>query len=125
MEDLEAKLTALEERLARIEATLNQIHPATLGQAMGLVEFMQAALTDEMVRSLAGRVETLASVALDSETIVAAEILGQSFRETRSDPAAAGSVGLFGAARKARDPDIERALGFLLVLARHLGKNMD
>ena len=40
MEDLEAKLTALEERLARIEATLNQIHSATLGQAMGLVEFM-------------------------------------------------------------------------------------
>jgi hypothetical protein len=41
-----------------------------------------------------------------------------------ADPGPARPVGMWGALKALRDPDVQRALGFLLAVARQFGKNL-
>lgn len=82
-----------------------------------------AALDDEMVTSLAGTgaaVGEVAQTAADDDIRDGIQTLLESVGEAeQSAPEQVGAVGLF---RGLRDPDVQYGLGYLLVLARTLGR---
>lgn len=65
----------------------------------------------------------LTSGVLDPQTVALVGRLGQALSETASEPAA--PVGAMGALRALRDPDVQRALGFLVGFAKRFGSALD
>ncbi|WP_202318491.1 DUF1641 domain-containing protein [Archaeoglobus neptunius] len=78
---------------------------------------------DEDVQDVATKnLELILSLALsvDDEMIQQVEKLIDAFKKTREfEPA-----GLTGALKALRDPDVQRALGFMLAFAKNLGKSI-
>jgi uncharacterized protein YjgD (DUF1641 family) len=109
------------ETLARLqrEGTLD-----TLAEAADAIALATAALDDEMVASLAGtgaRLGELADAAADERTAAGLEDLLTAVREAEaSEPERVGAIGLL---RSTRDPEIQAGLGFLLALARGIGRS--
>ncbi|GGN95386.1 hypothetical protein GCM10009030_22620 [Haloarcula pellucida] len=96
----------------------------TVVEMAEVVSLVTAALDDEMVRSLAGTGSALGEVAQTAgeddarngiETML--ESVSAAERET---PERVGPVGLLKASR---DPDVQRGLGYLLAIARSIGRS--
>ena len=115
-EDLEGAL----ETLVRLEraGTLEEL--AELADAATL---LTAALDDEMVVRLARTGSSLGEVAdtaAEPDTVRGIQRLLDAVGEAGGEPPEA--VGAVGLVRALRDPEIKRGMGFLLALARGLGK---
>lgn len=94
--------------------------------ATGLAHGAEAALRfgaimgPEQVDSLEA---LLASGVLDAKTVQLVGRLGDALAETaRAQPA---SIGAMGALRALRDPDVQRALGFLIGFAKRFGASLE
>ena len=103
------------------EGTLDDL--AELGNVAGLAN---AALTDEMVVSLAGTGSSLgelADTASDDHTREGLTALLDSVGA--AEQADTSSVGAIGLARGLRDPEIKQGLGYLFAVAKALGQQQD
>lgn len=81
-------------------------------------EMMEADVQDVLSKNL----EIVLSLALsiDDEMIQRVEKIVEAFRQAKDfEP-----VGFTGAMRAMRDPEVQKALGFLIAFARNLGKNL-
>jgi uncharacterized protein YjgD (DUF1641 family) len=116
-----AELAAGLETLARLEreGTLD-----ALAEAADAVALLTAALDDEMVQSLAGtgaRLGELGDAAADERTAAGlARLLAAVGEAEGTEPEAVGTVGLL---RATRDPEVRSGLGYLLALARAVGRS--
>jgi len=94
-----------------------------LAEIADVVSLLTAALDDEMVTSLAGTGSALGEVAdtaADDETRAGIEaLLGSVGEAQRAEPERVGPVGLI---RSLFDRDVQYGLGYLLSLARSLGR---
>ena len=103
------------------EGTLDDL--AELGNVAGLAN---AALTDEMVVSLAGTGSSLgelADTASDDHTREGLTTLLDSVGAAeQAEPSAVGAIGL---AKGLRDPEIKQGLGYLFAVAKALGQQQD
>ncbi|MFB6161702.1 MAG: DUF1641 domain-containing protein [Haloferacaceae archaeon] len=118
-DDLESAL----ETVLRLEraGTLDEL--AELADAAALVT---AALDDEMVTSLAstgGSLGEVADAASDPETVRGVRTLLRAVGEASRDPPE--RVGLLGLLRSFRDAAVRRGIGFLLAVARGVGRDLD
>ncbi|RJX43915.1 hypothetical protein DM826_04325 [Halonotius aquaticus] len=103
------------------DGTLDDL--AELGNVAGLAN---AALTDEMVVSLAGTGSSLgelADTASDDDTREGLKSLLDSVGA--AEQADTSSVGAIGLARGFRDPEIKQGLGYLFAVAKALGQQQD
>ena len=103
------------------DGTLDDL--AELGNVAGLAN---AALTDEMVVSLAGTGSSLgelADTASDDHTREGLKSLLDSVGA--AEQADTSSVGAIGLARGLRDPEIKQGLGYLFAVAKALGQQQD
>ncbi|HRC54662.1 MAG TPA: DUF1641 domain-containing protein [Kofleriaceae bacterium] len=82
-----------------------------------VVRALEVATAPRAVDGLASLVE---SKLLEPTALAAVSQLAAAL----ADPGATPSVGAWGALRALRDPDVQRALGFLLAVARQFGKNL-
>lgn len=96
-----------------------------LADLLALVKLVKEALTDEMVISMARRLEGLAALATDPRLIELAGRLPKALQaaEQEAAQAAAGPPGLMCLVKKLRQPEVRRGLGFLLSLVKHLAPN--
>lgn len=113
-------LSAAVETLVRLQrdGTLNDV--AAFGD---LVSLGSAALNDEMVTSLAhtgGRLGELADVAADDETAHGLQTMLEAVGAANA--AEVDRVGPIGLVRSLRDPEVQTGMGFLVSLARELGR---
>lgn len=100
------------------DGTLDDL--AALGDVVSLGS---AALDDEMVTSLAhtgGRLGELADVAADDETARGLQTLLTAVGAANAGDA--DQVGPVGLVRALRDPEVQTGMGFLVALARELGR---
>jgi len=94
-----------------------------LAELAGVASLATAALDDEMVRSLAATGSSLGEVAdsaAEPATRDGIETLLASVGEAEQQPADA--VGAIGLLRATRDPEVQHGLGYVLALARALGR---
>ncbi|EJN59810.1 DUF1641 domain-containing protein [Halogranum rubrum] len=111
---------------AAIETLVDLQRDGTLDDlaALGdLVSLGSAALDDEMVTSLAhtgGRLGELADVAADDDTARGLETLLTAVGTANT--AEVRRVGPVGLVRSLRDPEVQTGIGFLVALARELGR---
>jgi uncharacterized protein YjgD (DUF1641 family) len=115
-EDLEGAL----ETLVRLERTGTLAELAELADAATL---LTAALDDEMVARLARTGSSLGEVAdtaAEPETARGIQQLLGAVGEAGDEPPEA--VGAVGLVRALRDPEVKRGMGFLVALARGLGR---
>ncbi len=135
--------------LERLVKHVGDLEPAVdmLGQLPGMIA-MTGDIFDETVQNLAKKgidVEKVArnlaygmqktaslmgtepfeilmdSAILEPSTLRVMSLMGESMGKAQLNPS---SVGLFGVLGAMGDPDVKRAVGFLLAFARHLGKNL-
>jgi len=89
-----------------------------------VLSLLTAALDDEMVRSLAetgGALGEVADTAADEDTRDGLETMLQGVGAAeREGPTEVGLVGLFNSAR---DPDVKHGLGYLLAVAKAIGRS--
>ena len=88
-----------------------------------VVSLLTAALDDEMVRSLAGTGAALGEVAqtaADDDARDGVETMIESVSAAERDPPE--RVGPVGLVRATRDPEIQHGLGYLLAVARAIGR---
>lgn len=111
------------ESLARLQRT------GTLDDVVAmadLVSLMSGALDDEMVMTLAEtgtRLGELADTAADDDVVVGLDAMLQAVGEASDQPAQA--PGVVGLLNSLRDPEVQRGMGFLLAIARALGRERD
>lgn len=93
-----------------------------LADLLAVAKLVKEALTDDMVISLARRIEGLAAVVTDPALTALAERLPGALRVARvdADRAAAEPPGLMVLLKQLREPEVRRGLTFFLSLARHL-----
>ena len=121
---------AVGENGAELEAALDSLltlqRSGTLEELVELAEVLSlatAALDDEMVRELASTGSSLgelADTAADDDTRAGVETLLAGLGEAEREPPE--RVGLIGLAKASRDPDLQYGLGYILSLARSLGR---
>lgn len=95
-----------------------------LAEVAAVGSLATAALDDEMVRTLAATGSSLGEVAdaaAAPETRDGLETVLQGLGEAEQQPAEA--VGLVGLLRAIRDPEIQQGLGYLLAVARSIGRS--
>lgn len=99
------------------EGTLDE-----LADVLALVKLVKGALTDQMVISLARRIEGLAAVATDPVLTDLAGRLPAALRGAEAEAARSAEEppGLMGLVRQLRDPQVRSGLTFFLSLAKHL-----
>ncbi|WP_254525658.1 DUF1641 domain-containing protein [Natrinema caseinilyticum] len=109
-----------------IETLMRLQRSGTLDEIAELAEvgsLLTAALDDEMVTTLVGTGESLGEVAesaADTDTSAGLETLLDGIGTAeRTDP---GPVGPVGMVRGLRDPDVRYGLGYLLAVARAIGR---
>lgn len=109
-----------------LESLLTLQRSGTLAELVELAEIaslVTAALDDEMVRSLAdtgGSLGELADAAADDDTRAGVETVLSGVGDAERDPP--DSVGALGLLRATRDPEVQRGLGYLLAVARGIGR---
>ena len=89
-------------------------------------ELAASALEDDMVVSLArtgASLGELADATADPDTVAALSALLSAVGDAGSEPSE--RVGVLGLLRAARDPDVQRGLGFLIALARMTGQELE
>ena len=121
---------AVGENGAELEAALDSLltlqRCGTLEELVELAEVLSlatAALDDEMVRELASTGSSLgelADTAAADDTREGVETLLAGLGEAEREPPE--RVGLIGLVKASRDPDLQYGLGYLLSLARALGR---
>ena len=118
--DLEA---ALAEHEADVVHLLEELD--TVGQAVDLLAFAAEALDDEMVVLLARTADQLgelADTASEPETVRGLQSALVALGEAADEPPT--RVGTLGLLRAMRDPEVQVGLGFVLALARALGREL-
>ncbi|WP_336036731.1 DUF1641 domain-containing protein [Halobacterium yunchengense] len=94
-----------------------------LVELAGVASLLTAALDDEMVRSLAATGSSLGEVAdtaADDDTSDGLETLLASVGDAEGEPPE--RVGPVGLVKAVRDPDVQYGLGYVVALARALGR---
>ncbi len=101
-----------------------------LAEVANTVSLASEAVDDDMVKSLmrstvrAG--ELFDTAAGEPEALRNLEVLTGALTESAPDPAEAPDrVGMVGALRKMRDPDVQRGLGFTLQLLGQIGEQLE
>lgn len=151
LDRLERRLARIEHTLARLE-TAAAAAPAALGAAVDTLDSLAARVqasgidVDERLRILLRAVERLTSPeaiatleaafdqmhglrgllgsgVLDPGPVAIVAKAGQAL--AASATRAPERAGMFGALRALREPDVQRALGFLLDVARRFGATLD
>ncbi|WP_424005291.1 DUF1641 domain-containing protein (plasmid) [Haloarcula salina] len=114
--------------LAEAIETLAELQRSgTLDDVLALADTLSlatAALDDEMVTNLAAtgsRLGELADTAADEEVAQSLESMLAALGEAGEQPPA--SPGVLGLARAMRDPEVKAGLGFLLAVAKALGRD--
>ncbi|MFC6952604.1 DUF1641 domain-containing protein [Halorubellus litoreus] len=90
-----------------------------------VVALASGALDDEMVETLAARgtaLGELADTAAEPETVRGLETMLEAVGDAADEPPE--SVGVVGALRATRDPEVRTGLGFLLAVAKALGASV-
>ncbi|MFB6165250.1 MAG: DUF1641 domain-containing protein [Haloarculaceae archaeon] len=111
------------EGLARLQRS------GTLDDLLALADvaaLATAAFDDTMVESLTAtgtRLGELADVAADDDVADGLESVLRAVGEAEGQPAEA--PGLLGLARSMRDPEVQRGMGFVLAIARALGREAE
>lgn len=109
-----------------LESLLALQRTGTLDELMEVAEVLSlltAALDDEMVRSLAGTGSSLgelADTAANEETRSGLETVLQSVGDAERE--SVEPVGAVGLLKASRDPDVKYGLGYLLAVARAVGR---
>lgn len=121
---------AVGENGAELQAALDSLlalqRSGTLEELVEIADVLSlatAALDDEMVRELASTgasLGELADTAADEDTRAGVETLLAGLGEAEREPPE--RVGLIGLAKASRDPDLQYGLGYILSLARALGR---
>jgi len=105
--------------IRRLDLTNELLDVASLGTK---------AMNDEMVTSIVGKVTRLgelADSASDPKTVKNLDRLLSSLREASEPENQPRSTGTLAMLSQLNDPDVRRGLGFLLGLAKSLGKSLD
>ncbi len=91
-------------------------------RSLGLLNLQDELLDEESVEVAMKNIELLLTVALatDERTIKVVEKLVEAFKETEDFQ----PVGMVAALKALRDPDVQKALGFLLTFAKNFGKKL-
>lgn len=143
-----AALARIEHRLTSLERTAAALEPAggmvatlpgavavfadtfdgiaaRLGEAgVDLDERMRSVLRAIEVSTAPRAVAALASLVESRLLEPSALAVVSQLAAALADPGPARPVGMWGALKALRDPDVQRALGFLLAVARQFGKNL-
>jgi len=115
-----------EESIARaLQALVRMEQEGTLQELadlLAVVKLVRQALSDDMVVSLARRIEGLAAIVTDPALTAMAARLPGALRaaEAAADRAAAEPPGLLALLKEMRDPGVRRGLVCFLTLAKHL-----
>jgi uncharacterized protein YjgD (DUF1641 family) len=91
-----------------------------------VVALASGALDDEMVETLAARgtaLGELADTAAEPETVSGLSTMLEAVGDATDDPPE--QVGVVGALRATRDPEVRTGLGFLLAVAKAIGAGVD
>jgi uncharacterized protein YjgD (DUF1641 family) len=105
--------------IRRLDLTNELLDVASLGKE---------AMNDEMVSSIVGtatRLGELADSASDPKTVKNLDRLLSGLREASEPENRPGSTGTLAMLGQLNDPDVRRGLGFLLGLAKSLGKSLE
>ena len=105
--------------IRRLDLTNELLDVASLGKK---------AMNDEMVTSMvstATRLGELADFASDPKTVKNLDRLLSGLREASEPENRPGSTGTLAMLSQLNDPDVRKGLGFLLGLAKSLGKSLD
>lgn len=97
-------------------------------ELLDVVSLGTKALNDEMVTSIVGtatRLGELADSASDPKTVENFDRLLTGVRKASDPENRPQSTGALAMIRQLNDPDVRRGLGFLLGLAKSLGKSLD
>jgi uncharacterized protein YjgD (DUF1641 family) len=126
-EDLETEGEAIQDAAATLVELQQDGTLADLSEAATTVSLLADALDDEMVTEAAGLANDLGLVAgsaAQPDTIRTLQTLMDAMdaAEPFEDP---DRVGAIGAARKLRDEDVQRGLGFLFTFLGALGQEIE
>ncbi|WP_458187764.1 DUF1641 domain-containing protein [Haladaptatus sp. NG-WS-4] len=98
-----------------------------LGQLADLISLVSGALDDEMVATLVGAGSSLGEVAdtaSDPDTIRGMETLLHAVGDASDPESPPEQVGMVGMFRALRDPEVQTGLGFMLAIAKALGRDV-
>jgi len=139
IERLDRRVAHMEAALARLEGTTAQI-PAVVATTVDVIDGLVARLAtrgvdlDQRLRALLQAADHLTSPrALDALASVLAsdlmahqttEVVGRMGRAIVDAEHQAQPIGAWGVLRALRDPDVQRAAGFLLAMARRFGAEL-
>lgn len=140
IERLESRIEAMEGTIRRLETVAGQA-PAVVATVTDIVDGLVARLgargidVDDRMRALVRAMDHLTSPrALDalasmlSSEIMAhqtTEVIGRMGRAIVAAEHQAEPVGMWGLWRALRDPEIQRAAGFLVAMARRFGEELE
>lgn len=97
-------------------------------ELLDVVSLGTKAMDDEMVTSIVGtatRLGELANAASDPKTVRNIDKLMSALREAGDPENTPDSTGTIGLLRELRDEDVRKGLGFLVGLAKSLGKTLE
>ncbi len=97
-------------------------------ELLDVVSLGTKAMDDEMVTSIVGtatRLGELADAASDPKTVRNIDKLMSALREAGDPENTPDSTGTIGLLRELRDEDVRKGLGFLVGLAKSLGKTLE
>lgn len=140
IERLERRIQTIESSMRRLESATAQV-PAVVATVTDIVDGLVERLAargidvDDRMRALLRAADHLTSPrALDalasmlSSEIMArqtTEVIGRMGRAIVAAEHEARPVGMWGMWRALRDPEIQRAAGFLVAMARHFGEELE
>ncbi len=126
----EAEMEELQKAIAQNpEAVAGFIERLDLtNQLLDVVSLGTRAMDDEMVVTLVGMVGRLGELlepATDENTIAGLDKLLNAVAEASDPDDPPEKVGIMGLMKAVNDPDVQKALGFVIKLAKSLGKKLD
>lgn len=117
-------LTTLPAAIATMADTFDGVAARLADSGVDLDERMRSVLRAIEVstapRAVAGLASLVESRLLEPSALAVVSQLAAALAE----PGDSKPVGMWGAMKALRDPDVQRALGFLLAIARQFGKNL-
>ncbi|MFW6048778.1 MAG: DUF1641 domain-containing protein [Candidatus Bipolaricaulota bacterium] len=130
VKDEELEMEELQEAIAQNpEAVAGFIERLDLtNQLLDVVSLGTRAMDDEMVVNLVGMVGRLGELlepASNENTIAGLDKLLNAVAEASDPDNPPDKVGLMGLMKAVNDPDVQKALGFVIKLAKTLGKKLD
>ncbi len=92
------------------------------------VSLLTEAMDDEMVKSLSkleSSLGELANTTSDTDITKSLKIILESIGETNEIEKPPEKIGMFGLLKALRDPKVQRGLGFLILITKLIGKNIE